>query len=109
MSKVVESGPTRCPRCARAADYAFIESDSNVTHYEVRCGGCGEVHSENSLSWALAVARDDEPVMQWPPDYEPVVARDWRQTAEAIGLRAQALAGRARAELNERLRGVRNS
>ena len=106
------------------ADYAFIESDSNVTRYEVRCRRCGEVYSENSVSWALAVTRDDEPLMQWPPDYEPVAARDWRvelrawldgsvrqgrQTAGAIGLRAQGLAERARAELSERVRGVRNS
>ena len=105
------------------ADYAFIESDSNVTRYEVRCRRCGEVYSEDSVSWALAVARDDAP-LQWPPDNEPVAARDWtvelrawldssarqgRQTAEAIGLRAQALAERAHAELSERLRGVRNS
>ena len=91
--------------------------------YEVRCQRCGEVYSENSVSWALAGTREDEPLMQWPPDYEPVAARDWRaemrawldgsarqgrQTAEAIGSRAQALAERARAELNERLRGVRS-
>jgi len=106
------------------ADYAFIESDANVTRYEVRCRRCGEVYSENSGSWALAVARDDEPLMKWPPDNEPMVARDWRvelrawldvsarqgrQTVETIGLRAQALAERAREELSERLRGVRNS
>ncbi|MFI5506422.1 hypothetical protein ACIA48_03060 [Mycobacterium sp. NPDC051804] len=124
MSKVVERGPTRCPRCARTADYVFIEFDSNVTRYEVHCRRCGEVYSENSVAWALAVAHDDEPWMQWPPDREPAAARDWRvelrtwldgsarqgrQTAEAIGVRAQALAERARAELSERLRGVRNS
>jgi hypothetical protein len=106
------------------AEYAFVESESNVMRYEVRCRRCDEVYSEDSESWALAVARDDEPLMQWPPDYETVAARDWRvelrarfdgsarqgrEMGEAIGLRARALAERARAELSGRLRAVRNS
>lgn len=123
VNKVVERGLARCPRCGTTADYAFIESDFNVTRYEVRCRSCGEIYSENDGSCALAVAHDDEPLLHWPPDCEPVAPRDWRveirawlegsarqgrQTAEAIGLRAQVLAERARAELTERLRGVRN-
>jgi hypothetical protein len=123
VSKVVERGLARCPRCATTADYVFIESDSNVTRYEVRCRSCGEVYSENSVSWTLAAARDEEPLMQWPPDCEPVAPRDWgievrawmagstrqgRKAVEVVGLRAQALAGRVRAELGERLRNVRD-
>jgi hypothetical protein len=123
VSKVVERGLTRCPRCVTTADYAFIEADFAVTHYEVRCRSCGEVYSENSASWSLSVARDDEPSMWWPPDCEPVPARDWRrelrswldnsatqgrQVAETIGSRARAWAGLARVELTERLRSVRN-
>jgi hypothetical protein len=106
------------------ADYAFIEADFDVTRYEVRCRSCGEFYCEDSVSWALPLARDDEPSMWWPPDCEPVAARDWRaelrtwldgsanqgrQAAQAIGLRAQALAGFARAEIAERLRSVRNA
>jgi hypothetical protein len=123
VSKVVERGLTRCPRCVTTADYVFIEADSNVTRYEVRCRSCGEFYGENWVSWALPVARDDEPPLRWPPDCEPGAVRDWRfelrnwlngsasqgrQAAEAIGLHAQALAGFARIELAERLRGVRN-
>ncbi len=123
VSKVVERGVTRCPRCVTTADYAFIEADFNVTRYEVRCRSCDEFYSEDSLSWGFAVTHDVEPAMRWPPDCEPVAARDWRvelrawlddsaskgrRRAEAIGLRAQALAGHARAGLAERLRGVRN-
>jgi hypothetical protein len=123
VSKVVERGLTRCPRCVTTADYAFIEADFNVTRYEVRCRSCGEFYSESGVSWALVAARDDEPSMWWPPDCEPVPARDWRvelrgwlegsacqgrQAAEAIGLRARALAEFARAGLAERLRGVSN-
>jgi hypothetical protein len=123
VSKVVERGVTRCPRCVTTADYAFIEADFNVTRYEVRCRSCGEFYSEDSVSWQFAVAREVEPSMRWPPDCEPVATRDWRgelrdwldgsarqgrATARAIGLRAQVLAGYARTELAERLRGVRN-
>ena len=123
MNKVVERGLARCQRCATTADYVFIECDSNVTRYEVHCRSCGEVYSENSLSWTLAAARDEEPFISWPPDCDPVAPRDWRsevrawmadstrqgrKAVEVVGLRAEALGRRVRAELGERLRNVRD-
>jgi hypothetical protein len=105
-----------------AADYAFIEVEPGVTRYEVRCRTCGEVYSEDSAALVLAAVGGDEPLMQWPPDCEPVAPRDWRNDirhwlessarrgrlgVELVGARAQALAEHARGDLSGRLRGVR--
>lgn len=42
----IESGRTRCPRCAAWTDYLFLERGDNKLEYEVRCSACGNVHSE---------------------------------------------------------------
>lgn len=94
VSKVVESGLARCPRCVSVADYVFLETRSGREssngqwspgecwglRYEVRCRKCGECYGEDSRpvardSVAVAVAA---PPIVWPPDREPVEARDWR-------------------------------
>jgi hypothetical protein len=53
----VESGRTRCPRCAAWTDYRFLEHGGNKLEYEVRCDACGNVHSEITvLATATTVA-----------------------------------------------------
>ncbi len=42
----IESGRTRCPRCAAWTGYLFLERGDNKLEYEVRCSACGNVHSE---------------------------------------------------------------
>jgi hypothetical protein len=42
----IESGRTRCPRCAAWTDYLFLERGDNKLEYKVRCSACGNVHSE---------------------------------------------------------------
>ncbi|OBA58399.1 hypothetical protein A5647_21245 [Mycobacterium sp. 1100029.7] len=44
--RAVEQGRTRCPRCAAWTEYRFLEIGSDKLEYEVRCDGCGHVHSE---------------------------------------------------------------
>lgn len=46
MRTTVERGKARCPRCGRAADYAFTAGDSDTLWYEVDCGDCGHTHAE---------------------------------------------------------------
>ncbi|MGP4055839.1 hypothetical protein ACTWP6_13620 [Mycobacterium sp. 4D054] len=78
MSRVVERGLARCPRCVAVADYVFIESDRNVVRYEVRCRKCGECYREDSRPGAPLAVSGEEPLIQWPPDCEPTPPRDWR-------------------------------
>ena len=82
VSMVVESGLARCPRCVSVADYVFIETGSGREcgglRYEVRCRKCGEYYGEDSQpKSALPVACAELPI-EWPPDREPVEARDGR-------------------------------
>lgn len=46
--------------------------------YEVRCRKCGECYGEDSRPGAALAVAAAEPPIQWPPDCEPVPARDWR-------------------------------
>lgn len=80
MSKVVERGLARCPRCVSVADYVFIETGpSGALRYEVRCRKCGECYGEDSRPLTLPPAVvAAEPPIEWPPDREPVPERDWR-------------------------------
>jgi hypothetical protein len=41
----VERGRARCPRCMAWAEYRFLDWTDKL-EYEVRCVGCGHVHSE---------------------------------------------------------------
>jgi hypothetical protein len=45
----VESGRARCPRCMAWAEYRFLDRGENKLEYEVKCGACGNVHSEVSV------------------------------------------------------------
>ncbi|WP_082753660.1 hypothetical protein [Mycobacterium sp. NAZ190054] len=83
MSRVVERGLARCPRCVAVADYVFIESERNVVRYEVRCRKCGECYGEESRPGAPLQGAAEEPLIQWPPDCEPVPPRDWRDDVRA--------------------------
>ncbi|ORB29273.1 hypothetical protein [Mycolicibacterium parafortuitum] len=79
MSKVVERGVARCPRCVAVADYVFVEMSDHGPRglrYEVRCRKCGERYSEDSRAVANLPAVV-EMTLHWPPDCEPVPARDW--------------------------------
>jgi hypothetical protein len=117
VSMVVESGLARCPRCVSVADYVFIETASGREYgglrYEVRCRKCGEYYGEESqprFSHPVVVA---EPPIMWPPDREPVEARDWRSELRGrlstAGGRLSVAAQRCRTEVDvlvRRTRGV---
>jgi uncharacterized Zn finger protein len=53
----IESGRTRCPRCMAWADYRFVDLGDDKLEYEVRCGSCGNIHSEITvISTAVTTA-----------------------------------------------------
>lgn len=79
------------------ADYVFIERASNVMRYEVRCRKCAECYGEDTGPAAPAQPVVVEPPILWPPDCEPVEARDWR--AELRG-HLSAAAHRSRAAVS---------
>lgn len=82
VSMVVESGLARCPRCVSVADYVFIETASGREYgglrYEVRCRKCGGYYGEESRPLSSHPVVVAEPPIAWPPDREPVEAKDWR-------------------------------
>lgn len=97
MSRVVERGLARCPRCVAVADYVFIESERHGTRYEVRCRKCGECYAEDSRPGAPLTATAEESLIQWPPDCEPVPPRDWR---EEVRSKLSVAGQRGRAEVD---------
>lgn len=106
MSRVVERGLARCPRCVAVADYVFIESERNVVRYEVRCRKCGQCYGEDNRPGAPVTVGAEEPSIQWPPDCEPVPPRDWRAEVQTK-LAAAALRSRAEIEvMNKRAHGL---
>jgi uncharacterized Zn finger protein len=52
----VEQGPARCPRCMTWAQYRFLDHGNDKLEYEVRCGACGNVHSEVTVVSTSATA-----------------------------------------------------
>ncbi|WNG87871.1 hypothetical protein C6A87_000845 [Mycobacterium sp. ITM-2016-00317] len=106
MSRVVERGLARCPRCVAVADYVFIESERNVVRYEVRCRKCGGCYGEDSRPGVPGTVGADEASIQWPPDCEPAPPRDWRaEVREKLAGAAQR--GRTEFEvMNKRAHGL---
>jgi hypothetical protein len=117
VSKVVERGVARCPRCVTVADYVFIESESGGMRYEVHCRRCGERYGERSVPWTPPPRTAAEQPIQWPRDREPTPTRDWRTDVrerialsaqrsragiEILGLHTRTTVNRARAELRAR-------
>ena len=106
VSRVVERGLARCPRCVAVADYVFIESERNVVRYEVRCRKCGECYGEDSRPGVAVAVGAEEPSIQWPPDCEPTPPRDWRAEVRTK-LAVATLRGRTEIEvMNKRAHGL---
>jgi uncharacterized protein (DUF983 family) len=43
--RAIETGTGRCPKCARQAEYRFLDR-GDALEYEVQCARCGNSYSE---------------------------------------------------------------